>query len=709
MLGSVARLTRRRPRVVLVAIGAFVLVAIAFGHNVEHHLKAAGFTDSASESERATTLLRSTLGHDPSPDLVLLVRARDGGRLDLASPATRDDVAQLVAKLRRARYVTRVIDPLRAPVGTGLIAADRRSVLIPGYLGTGDLENNGGKAALDAKRLTRHSPLRVSVGGYAPSFQEVNDQTRADLTQAELIAFPILTVLLLIVFRGVVAAAIPLLVGGASIIGTFLMLRVMALFVDTSLFGLNIASGLSLGLAVDYALLMVTRYREEIDTGADLEEAHRRTVMTAGRTVVFSGMTVAASMAALVFFPQRFLYSVGAAGAAVGVLASTIAVLLVSSLLAVLGPRINALSVRRDRRVSTDSGGWYRLARGVMRRPVLVAVGCTTLLLACASPLGSTTLTGPSAQAVPPSKPAYHANQAIFRGYGRGVTEAITVTVHGPASTRDLSALDSEISAIRGIARGSPFIRASADVAYASFTPAAPAISSESRHAVKRIRALTPPSGSAVLVSGNTASFIDEEHSLLAHLPLVAGIIVGITLLLLFALTGSVILPIKTLVMNSLTLTATLGALVLSFQHRWLTGLLGYTGPNSVEINSLVFLFAVTFGLATDYAVLVMSRIKEQHDRGLPNEEAVAVGIARTGRVITAAAVMIAVVFAAFAVSRVFFMKQIAVGQAFGVIVDATIVRAFLVPALMRLFGKWNWWAPRPLQALQQRFGIQEG
>ena len=710
MLDSIASLTWRRPRAVLAALGVFVLVAVAFGHDVEHHLKAAGFTDNSSESQRADAMLRSTLGHEPSPDLVVMVRPRDGSSLALGSAAVRGEVATLASEIRRARYVARVVDPLASgPAGRALIAHDGRSLLIPAYLGTGDLENNGGIAAKDVKRLTRGSPLRVMVGGYAPSFQEVNDQTRADLTKAEMIAFPVLAVLLLLVFRGVVAAGIPLLVGGASIVGTFLMLRVMSMFVATSLFGLNIASGLSLGLAVDYALLMVTRYREELASGATLEEAHRRTIVTAGRTALFSGMTVAAAMAALVFFPQRFLYSVGAAGAAVGVLASVIAVLLVGSMLAVLGPNVNKWSIRGAGRSLGESDGWYRLARGVMRRPVVVAMASGAFLLAAASPLGSTVLTGPSAQAVPPGKPSYVANAAVQRSFGRGLTQAITVVVRGPAHGRELDAFDRSVLSVRGVAGGGRFVRASRSLVYASFTPAGAATSDVSRGAVEAIRRLTPPAGSVVLVAGNTASFIDEEHSLLAHLPVVAGLIVAITLILLFLLTGSVILPIKTLVMNSLTLGATLGALVLSFQYGWLTGALGYAGPSAVEINSLVFLFAVIFGLATDYAVLVMARIKEQHDRGVPNEDAVAIGIARTGRVITAAALMIAVVFAAFGVSNVFFMKQIAVGQAFGVLVDATVVRAFLVPALMRLFGEWNWWAPRRLARVHRRVGLQEG
>jgi RND superfamily putative drug exporter len=413
-------------------------------------------------------------------------------------------------------------------------------------------------------------------------------------------------------------------------------------------------------------------------------------------------------LAALLLFPQRFLYSVAAAGAAVALLSAVMAVLVVGAVLALLGTRINALAVRRGRSVADESGGWYRVASGVMRRPIAVALGSATLLIVAAAPLVTTTLTGPSAQAVPPGLPSYEPNQYIDRHYPRDVTEALTVTVDGDASDRQLAQLSRRILAVDGVVRGSSFLRAPHGIAFANFAPARAALSGATQDAVRAIRAQKLPRAD-ILVSGNTARFIDEKTSLVDHLPYVVAVVAGTTMLLLFLLTGSVILPIKTLVMNGMTLAASLGILVLAFQHGWLDGPFAYTGPAAVEVTSLAFLFAVTFGLATDYAVLVMARIKEQHDLGAPNEEAVATGIARTGRVITAAAVMIAVVFLAFAASSVFFMKQIAVGQAVGVLIDATVVRALLVPSLMRLFGAWNWWAPGPLRRLQARFGFQEG
>ena len=708
MLERVADLTWRRPKRVLAVVGAFVALAGAFGHDVEHHLLAAGFTDRASQSERATDLLRHTLGYDANPGIVVLVRAPGGGKLHINSPAVRREVARLSRALAHTRYVGHVVNPLVDPRGRELIAADGRSLVVSGHLNTQDVENNGGKAAEDAKRRIGSSPLNVSMGGFAPSFNEVNDRTRSDLNKAELIAFPALAILLLLVFRGVVAAAIPLLLGGASILGTFLVLRVMSTFVDTSVFALNITTGLSLGLAVDYGLLLVSRYREELERAGPTREAHRRTVATAGRTVLFSGLTVAAAMAALAVFPQRFLYSVAVAGAMVGVLSAVTALLVVPSMLAVLGRRINALSVRQGPAVSDESGGWYRLSWGVMRRPVKVALASTALLVAAATPLISTTLTGPSAAAVPPGLPSYDVDHYVAAAYPRDVSEAITVTVHGAASRAQLAGLDQRIDAIDGIARGTPFVRASTRVAYANFASTTVALSHRSQDAVREIRLLRPPGSSAILVSGNTARFIDEKHSLTDHIPAVLALVGGTTLFLLFMLTGSVILPLKTLLMNGLTLAATLGIVVLSFQDKLLTGPLGYTGPYAVEVTSLVFLFAVTFGLATDYAVLVMARIKEQHDLGAPNEQAVATGIARTGRVITAAAAMIAVVFLAFAVSSIFFMKEIAIGQAVGVLVDASIVRALLVPSLMRLLGQWNWWAPAPLRWVQRRYGFSE-
>ncbi len=699
MLERIGGLTWHHPRKVLVAAFLFAAAAAFFGHDVEHHLKAAGFTDPASESERAGETLAGDLGFSAESGLVVLVRASDDAPLDTDDPEVQAEVERLAEELRGAAYVGNV---------TATPAEDGRSLVLAAQLTTTDIEDEGGLADESVRERVRSDLLDVSYGGFASSFNEVNDQTREDLTNAELIAFPILAVLLLIVFRSVVAAAVPLVIGVLSILGTLLTLRVMAGVVDTSLFALNIATALSLGLAVDYALLMVSRYREEVERVGATREAHRRTVATAGRAALFSGLTVAGAMAALVLMPQRFLYSVGVAGATVGILSAAMALLVVPAMLAVLGPRINALSIRRGPTVSESSDRWLRLARWVMRRPVLVAVGTTAVLLALAAPLVGTHLTGPSAQAVPPGQQSYATNEYIEDHYGREVTEGVSLTATGGTSDAALADLAAEIAAVPHVAEVAPFTRAGPDVAFTTASLEGPALDDESQQAIRDIRGLHPPADGDVLVSGNTARFIDEKSSLLDNAPLVVGLIVLMTIVLLFLLTRSVLLPLKTLLMNALTLAACLGILVLIFEHRFLVDLLDYPGPYAVEVTSLVFLFAVTFALATDYAVLVIARIKELRDSGLSNDEAVALGVARTGRIISAAALMIAVVFAAFAVSPVFFMKQIAVGMALGVIIDATIVRALLVPSLMRLLGEANWWAPPFLRRLHDLVGIRE-
>ncbi|KAA1419322.1 MMPL family transporter [Nocardioides humilatus] len=711
MLDRIADLTWRHPRKILVAAFLFAAVAGFFGHDVEHHLKAAGFTDPDSESEHAGQVLADALGFDAEPGLVVLLRAKDGGAIDVEDPAVISEVGAVVEQVRGGDFVGRVLNPLDpATPAPQLIAADGESIALPVNLTTTDLEDEGGLADESIRARVSSDLFDASYGGFAPSFNEVNDQTRTDLTNAELIAFPLLAILLLLVFRSVIAAAVPLILGVLSIVGTLFALRIMASFVDTSLFALNIATALSLGLAVDYALLLVSRYREEVDTHGRTLEAHRRAVRTAGRASLFSGLTVAAAMASLMLMPQRFLYSIGAAGATVGVLSAVMAVIVVPAILAALGPWLDRFSIRRGASVSATSDRWHRIARGVMRRPVVIAVVTTGALLALAAPLLGTTLTGPSAQAVPPGQQSYEVNSYLSDHYGRGLTEAVTLTVKGTVDPTALAGVAAEIGQVDGVVADSlaPFTPASDDVAFTTVALDQPALSGDSQDAVRDIRDVALPDGAELLVSGNTARFIDEKESLVSSAPPVIALIVLLTIVLLFLLTGSILLPLKTLLMNALTLSAVVGLLVLVFEKDFAIGLLDYHGPHAVEVTSLVFIFAVTFALATDYAVLVMARIKELRDSGLSNTDAVAEGVARTGRIISAAALMIAVVFLAFAVSPVFFMKQISVAMAVGVIIDATIVRALLVPSLMRLLGEANWWAPRPLRAVYARFGIRE-
>ncbi len=705
----IADLTWKHPKLVLAAVGIFTFLAFGLSKNVEQHLKAAGFSDPASESAKAQDLLIEKSGSESQPAIIVRVRPAAGrGRLPLGSPSLKREARRLTTALRSVDGVSRAENPL-AGGSPQLIASDRSSLLLAAYFSSDDVQVLANGADEASERLASSKRYEVTVGGLAAGFNEVNDTVHSDLIRAELIAFPLLALLLLIVFRGVVAASIPLLVGIVSIGGTFLTLLVMSKFVATSVFALNITTAMGLGLAVDYGLLLVTRYREELERDGPSRESHRRLVESAGRTVIFSGLTVAAAMAAVTLLPQRFLYSVGAGGAIVSIFAAFGALLIVPSLLALLGERVNALSLRRGPALSDESGGWYRLARGVMRRPVSVALGSAALLLLLAVPVLGVKLTIPGTDSVPAGKPSREVVVTVDRDYPATLGTPVSVAVDGRANDEQLRHLSRRIAAVKGIGAPSPFQRISPDLALANFGldgTADDALTDKTQDAVRAIRAMTGPA--PLLVSGFTAEFLDLKQSLAHNLPLVIGVIALTTLILLFMLTGSVVLPLKTLLMNILTLAGTLGVIVAAFQWGLLDGPLGYSGPKGMETSTLVLMFAVIFGLSTDYAVLVLARIKELHDSGLPNEEAVARGIARTGRVISAAAICLAAVFLAFTTSSIFFMKEAGIGYAAAVLIDATLVRALLVPALMRLFGDWNWWAPAPLRRFQQRFGFSE-
>jgi RND superfamily putative drug exporter len=707
-LTRIADLTWKHPKLVLIAVGVFTLLAFALSKDVQQHLKAAGFNDPAGESAKAQDLLIEKTGSDAMPGIVVRVTPPSGeARLPLRSPALHEETKRLVTELRALEGVARVEDPLSGG-SPQLIAPDRRSLLINAYFSSSDAEVLT-NAAEEASESLESGGFDVTVGGIATGFNEANHTIEHDLVRAELIAFPLLALLLLIVFRGAVAASIPLVVGMVSVGGTFLALLVMSEFVDTSVFALNITTAMGLGLAVDYGLLMVTRYREELERDGPSRESHRRLVESAGRTVIFSGLTVASALAALTLLPQRFLYSLGAGGAIVAVFAAFGALLVVPAMLALLGERVNALSLRRGPAVSDESGGWYRLARGVMRHPIAVALSTSALLLVLAAPVLGVKLTFPGTDNVPEGEPSREVVVTINRDYPTTLGTPIPVVVDGQASRAQLRSLSRRIGAVEGIATPVPFRRVAPDLAVANFglrVNADHSLDDEPQDTIRAIRALNGPA--PTLVSGYTAEFLDLKASLGRNLPLVIAVITLTTLILLFLLTGSVVLPLKTLVMNLLTLAGTLGVIVAAFQWGLLDGLLGYDGPKGMETATLVVMFAVIFGLSTDYAVLVLARIKELYDSGLPNEEAVARGIARTGRVISAAGLCLAAVFLAFTTSSVFFMKEAGLGYAAAVLIDTTLVRALLVPALMRLFGDWNWWAPEPLRRFQQRYGFSE-
>jgi RND superfamily putative drug exporter len=540
----------------------------------------------------------------------------------------------------------------------------------------------------------------------------VNTQVGNDLAHAELLAFPFIFLLSLLFFRSLVAALLPPLLGGLAIVGTFFLLRVVSTVTDLSVFALNLTTGLGLGLAIDYSLFIVSRYREEAARDGFGLGALRRTLQTAGRTVLFSSVTVAVAVAALAIFPQRFLYSMGIAGAIVVLLAATLALTVLPALLAVLGPRVNALSAQRLRQAAerdarpSRRGAWYRLAQFVTRRPARVAAASAAVLVALGIPFTQIRFITADARVLPQSASAHQVQTALDAQFPPNRTTPLEVVVGAPASSPEVRALSERIARLPDVSAVAPPQPAGSKTSLLEVAPVHDPLSGATKQLVHDLRAIHTPY--YLGVAGQTASYLDLEHSLGAHLPAVFAVVIAATLIVLFLMTGSVLLPLKAVAMNALSLSAVFGILVLIFQHGNLQGLLGYHSLRALDATQPILLFAIGFGLATDYGVFLLSRIKEAHDAGAPNAEAVALGLERTGRIVTAAALLFAVAVGAFATSPVVFIKELGIGTALAVLLDASVIRALLVPSLMGLFGPLNWWAPRPLRWLHERTGLRE-
>jgi RND superfamily putative drug exporter len=532
------------------------------------------------------------------------------------------------------------------------------------------------------------------------------------LGHAELLAFPFIFLLSLIFFRSVVASLLPPLLGGLAILGTFFLLRVVSTFADLSVFALQLTTGLGLGLAIDYSLFIVSRYREEAAHDGFGVEALRRTLQSAGRTVMFSSVTVAVAVASLAIFPQRFLYSMGIAGAIVALLAATLALTVLPALLALLGPRVNALSPQRLRLAAernarpARSGAWHGLAQFVTRRPAQVAIASAAVLIALGVPFTQVRFISADERVLPATASAHQVHNALGAQFPPNRTTPLQVVVGAPASSPEVRALTARIKRLPDVSAVAPAQPAGHGASLLQVAPLHGPLTGSTEQLVRDVRAIHTPY--YLGVAGQTASYLDLEHSLGAHMPAVLAVVVAATLLVLFLMTGSVLLPIKAVLMNTLSLSAVFGILVLVFQHGNLEGLLGYHSLGALDATQPILLFAIGFGLATDYGVFLLSRIKEAHDAGAPNAEAVALGLERTGRIVTSAALLFAVAVGAFATSQIVFIKELGIGTALAVLLDASLIRALLVPSLMELLGAANWWAPRPLRRFYERFGWRD-
>jgi RND superfamily putative drug exporter len=472
-------------------------------------------------------------------------------------------------------------------------------------------------------------------------------------------------------------------------------------------FALNLITGLGLGLAIDYSLLMVSRYREEAALTGFGYDAVRRTLATSGRTIAFSAVTVSAALATLMIFPQSFLHSMGIAGAVVALMAALLAIGVLPAVLILLGPRVDALApgwlqraAGRDARTA-ESGWWYRLSQFVIARPWRVALTTVALLVALGLPFAAVKFLPVTAGELPSFASARQVDTALSDDFPPGRTAPIEVVLGVPVASPQAKAFTSRIRSLPGVSAVEVAEPAGKHLSVVNVFPATPTYSNASRDLVRTIRRLHPPF--SLGVAGETAAFVDLEHSLGSHLPIVLLLVTAVTVLVLFFMTGSLVLGAKAVLMNVLSLSAVYGVLVLTFQHGRLQGVLSYHSTGALDATQPVLLFAICFGLATDYGVLLLSRIKEARDAGIPDREAVAIGLERTGRIVTAAALLFAVAVGAFTTSKLVFIKELGFGTALAVLVDAFIIRALLVPALMTLLGEWNWWSPGPLRRLAGR------
>jgi uncharacterized membrane protein YdfJ with MMPL/SSD domain len=684
VLLAVAKLVARRPLAVVLGVGALAAVAFAFGASVAKHLAPFGFDDPATESVRARETVERAAGYDP--DLVLTAVVR---------PFTRTNVERTVARLRSEPATARVLSVYSTGDRTTVSRDGRATFVVALFKPLDDRVRD--EAAKRIERRFAGDPT-VTLGGGVIAYEQVGRTVEEDLLRAESIAFPLLLVLSFWVFRGLVAALLPPLVGALTILLSFLGLRLATGVTPLSVFALNLVTGMGLGLSIDWSLLVVSRFREEL--AASREGAVARTIASAGRTVVFSALTVAAAMASLLVFPQRFLLSMGVGGVLVSLVGGAVSLVVLPAVLALLGSRVNALAPRRWQR-APEGGGWYSLARFVMRRAPLVAVASTAFLLVLGLPFLRVAFTAADARVLPEDASARRVYEQLRSDFTRP-----TVPFYAVLRGRrvEVAKFATRVAALRGDARVLPPRELAPGIWKLDVYAGRDYLSSESQRLVREIRALPTPLD--VEVGGGSAGFVDEKSSLAGHLPAAIALVVVTTLIVLFLMTGSVILPLKALVMNALTVSAAFGFLVLVFQDGRLRELLRYPAATGIDFTQPILLFAVAFALSTDYGVFLLARIKEYHDAGEANEGAVAHGLQRTGRVITAAALLFCAAVWTFATSRIVFVKQLGIGIGVAVLVDATIVRALLVPSLMRLLGDWNWWAPGPLRRLHRRIGL---
>jgi RND superfamily putative drug exporter len=693
MFEKLGRFLVRRRKAVLAGFIVATIAAGVVGSLVFARLEGGGYSDPNSDSYKAANYLTDTF-KVKDPAIIFII---DAGK-SVADPAVAAEVAPIEAELRNRPGVESTLSYWSAGGAKQLVSSDGNAAYLFIYGTEADLTSLDKLASeLQKKYDGEVGNLRIYVGGFSTFNNAINERISSDLKFAEAISIPLTFLFLLFVFGGLIASAMPVVVAISAILGAFVILYLISLATGVSIFALNLITGLGMGLGIDYSLLMVNRFREELKSGKSVEESVTQTVKTAGRTVFFSGITVMISLASLMFFPQMFLKSFGYGGVAVVAIAIVGALIPLPAILALLGTKIDKFVVRKSAITPKEDGRWAHTARYVMKRPVAVVVLSLLILGTVASPIKDIVFSQVDTRVLPASdKAAIAAKVGQDKFPGEQANPVEIVIPNGTTKMIEINSFVSDLANVPGIINiGAPEtvgsdVRIAAIHSMGARSPAA-------ENMIIKIRELKVPEGT--LVGGVAADYADSQIGIAKTLPLALGWIAIGTLILLFMFTGSIILPIKAVILNLLSLSATLGAMTWIFiggNMNWLVG--SFTNTGSIDTSIVILIAVVAFGLSMDYEVFLLSRIKEEHDAGHSNIESVALGLQKSARIITAAAVILSVVFAIFMTSGVTSIKTMGFGVAFAILLDATLVRALLVPALMRLFGERNWWAPKALK-----------
>ncbi|MDX3322415.1 MMPL family transporter [Streptomyces sp. ME03-5684b] len=722
MFERVAELAIRRSRLVLVVAALAVAVMGFVGGGAFTKLLPGGFDDPNSQSSRAVEVIDDKFGGETN--LVLLVDTPDGG---VDTPAAKSAGQALVSELKGEKNLANVYSYWDTNLAA-LRSEDGEQALILAHVKGEEVElQDNAQSLIDAYSGTYGDTLEIRASGGTAVSADISTQVVSDLVLAEAIAIPLTLVLLLFVFGSVVSALLPLAIAVIAIAGAFAQLSILGGITEVSNTATNLVTALGLGLGIDYALLMTSRFREQLASGASVDDAVRRTVSTAGRTVAFSAATVAAALASLLVFPQYFLRSFGYAGVGVVAVAAISTLFVMPALFVVLGHRVNKgrMPWAKDQQPSVQGSVWGRMARTVMRRPALTALPVLAVLLAAAAPLLGITFGTPDERVLPENAESRQVTAMLGENFNGNDAAALHVVIDQAVAKDGLTSYAGELAALDGVLRVETSAGTYTGGQSAPAGPGNPALgrpdaqrinvvseltpkSDEAEALVADVRAVKAPEGTEPLVGGTDAELVDAKDSISGQLPLAISLVVLTTFVLLFLFTGSIVQPLRALALNVVSLGATLGVMTWIFQDGNLSSLLGFTAQ-PMEVSMTVLMFCIAFGLSMDYEVFVTSRIKELHDQGEDNESAVANGLGHTGRIVSAAALLLAVSFFAFGTAKITFMQMFGLGSGLAILIDAIAVRGVLVPAAMRLLGGSAWYAPPFLKKLHGRIGLSEG